>query len=154
MTPKQRLFASEYLVDLNATQAAIRAGYSKRSAYSQGQRLLKNDEVSAAITEGQIAMRQRAEVEADALLAELDRIAMANLADVLEADENGRPKVKAMDRMTRGQLATLQEFSDTDTAVGRTIKVKQHDKLRAIELALRRRGVAGGDDITIRIERE
>ena len=49
MTKTQKRFADEYLVDTNATQAAIRAGYSKRSAYSQGQRLLKNDEVSRYI---------------------------------------------------------------------------------------------------------
>src|SRR5690606_24873160 len=45
LTPKQAAFAREYLVDLNATQAAIRAGYSEKTAYSQGQRLLKNAEV-------------------------------------------------------------------------------------------------------------
>lgn len=50
-TDKQQRFIDEYLVDLNATQAAIRAGYSERTAYSQGQRLLKNVEVSARIEE-------------------------------------------------------------------------------------------------------
>ena len=51
MTKTQKRFADEYLVDTNATQAAIRAGYSKKSAYSQGQRLLKNDEVKRYIDE-------------------------------------------------------------------------------------------------------
>ena len=46
MTDKQKIFADEYLIDTNATQAAIRAGYSEKTAYSQGQRLLKNDEVA------------------------------------------------------------------------------------------------------------
>ena len=49
MNQRQQLFVNEYLVDLNCTQAAIRAGYSSRTAYSQGQRLLKNAEVSQAI---------------------------------------------------------------------------------------------------------
>lgn len=49
LTPKQSLFVKEYLVDLNATQAAIRAGYSEKTAYSQGERLLRNVEVAAAI---------------------------------------------------------------------------------------------------------
>ena len=49
MTPKQKKFADEYLVDTNATQAAIRAGYSKNTAYSQGQRLLKDVEVQQYI---------------------------------------------------------------------------------------------------------
>lgn len=51
MTKKQKRFAEEYLIDLNATQAAIRAEYNKKTAYSQGQRLLKNVEVKAYISE-------------------------------------------------------------------------------------------------------
>lgn len=58
LTARQQRFADEYLIDLNATQAAIRAGYAERSAYSQGQRLLKKDEVAAAIEE---AKRERSE---------------------------------------------------------------------------------------------
>ena len=59
LTPKQAAFVREYLVDLNATQAAIRAGYSKRTAKSQGQRLLTNVDVQRAI---QSAITKRAEV--------------------------------------------------------------------------------------------
>lgn len=51
LTAKQQMFIDEYLVDLNATQSAIRAGYSEKTAYSQGQRLLKNVKVSARIEE-------------------------------------------------------------------------------------------------------
>ena len=53
MTPKQQRFVAEYLVDLNATQAAIRAGYSARTASSQGERLLRNVEVAAALGKAQ-----------------------------------------------------------------------------------------------------
>lgn len=53
MTPKNIRFCDEYLIDLNATQAAIRAGYSKKSAYSQGERLLKKADVKAFIKEKQ-----------------------------------------------------------------------------------------------------
>ena len=51
LTPKQQRFCDEYLIDLNATQAAIRTGYSEKTAYSQGQRLLKNVEVKAYLDE-------------------------------------------------------------------------------------------------------
>lgn len=51
MTDKQRRFCDEYLIDCNATQAAIRAGYSEKTAYSVGQRLLKNAEVKTYIDE-------------------------------------------------------------------------------------------------------
>lgn len=49
MTPRQEKFCVEYLIDLNATQAAIRAGYSDKTAYSMGQRLLKNVEIQSRI---------------------------------------------------------------------------------------------------------
>lgn len=51
MTPRQEKFCVEYLIDLNATQAAIRAGYSEKTAYSMGQRLLKNVEIKSRIKE-------------------------------------------------------------------------------------------------------
>lgn len=51
LSNKQRLFVEEYIIDLNATQAAVRAGYSEKTAYSQGQRLLKNVEIQTALKE-------------------------------------------------------------------------------------------------------
>ena len=59
LTPKQDRFCREYMVDLCATQAAIRAGYSEKTAYSQGGRLLRNVEVKAAIAELQEAAAER-----------------------------------------------------------------------------------------------
>lgn len=67
LTAKQQRFCDEYLIDLNATQAAIRSGYSEKTAYSQGQRLLKNVEVKAYLD------KRMAEKE-DALVAKQDEI--------------------------------------------------------------------------------
>ncbi len=76
LTPKQARFVEEYLIDLNATQAAIRAGYSKKTAYSQGQRLLKKVEVAAYIQAAQIEVSRRAKIAVDdvvtGLLAEAE----------------------------------------------------------------------------------
>lgn len=58
LNDKQKRFANEYIIDLNATQAAIRAGYAERTAYSQGQRLLKNVEIQSYIEE-QMASHQK-----------------------------------------------------------------------------------------------
>lgn len=82
MTPKQELFIKEYLVDLNATQAAIRCGYSEKTAYSQGQRLLKDVEIGKAV---QKAMDERAEkvgISAAKVLENIERI--ATLAEAKE----------------------------------------------------------------------
>lgn len=67
LTAKQQRFCDEYLIDLNATQAAIRAGYSEKTAYSQGQRLLKNDEAKEYIDQ------RMAEKEAE-LIANQDEV--------------------------------------------------------------------------------
>jgi phage terminase small subunit len=61
LTPKQARFVQEYLIDMNATQAALRCNYSEKSAYSQGQRLLKNDKVRAAIDK----KREQQEIQSD-----------------------------------------------------------------------------------------
>ena len=68
LTDKQTAFVREYLVDLNATQAAIRAGYSERTAYSAGQRLLKNVEIQRAVAAAQVKRARRVEIEAEDVL--------------------------------------------------------------------------------------
>lgn len=72
LSPKQQRFVDEYCVDQNATQAALRAGYSEKTAYSQGQRLLKKVEIAAAIAERQGQHAERCNVTVDTLTAELD----------------------------------------------------------------------------------
>lgn len=74
LNDKQRRFAAEYIVDLNATQAAKRAGYSERTAYSQGQRLLKHAEVSALISRGAERREKRTEITADYVLGGIKSI--------------------------------------------------------------------------------
>lgn len=68
LTPKQQRFAEEYLVDLNATQAAIRAGYSKRSAGQQGEALLKKHEIQEKIQSGREKISQSTQITAEAVL--------------------------------------------------------------------------------------
>ena len=71
LTPKQERFIQEYLIDLNATQAAIRAGYSERTAYSIGQRLLKHVEVLTRIEEGKKEIAAKAELTQEWVLDRL-----------------------------------------------------------------------------------
>jgi len=81
ITNRQARFIAEYLVDFNATQAAIRAGYSEATAYSQGSRLLKNVEVSNAI-------RERV-MSADEVLLGLTDIARGDIADLMDITPSG-----------------------------------------------------------------
>ena len=68
MTPKQKRFVEEYLIDLNATQAAIRAGYSAKSAMEQGYQLLRNTSVATALSEAVQKRSERAGIDADYVL--------------------------------------------------------------------------------------
>lgn len=70
MNDKQRLFVAEFLIDLNATQAAIRAGYSAKTAEQQGCRLLRNAQVAAAIDEAKVDRAEKAKIDAAWVLNE------------------------------------------------------------------------------------
>lgn len=69
LTPKQQRFVEEYLIDLNATQAAIRAGYSERTAEQQGSRLLSNVKVAKTINDALVSRSKRTEITADYVLS-------------------------------------------------------------------------------------
>jgi phage terminase small subunit len=83
MTPKQQRFVDEYLVDLNATQAAIRAGYSERTAYSIGEENLRKPEIKAAIQKAMDARSERTAVNADYVLT--------TITDTIERCKQARP---------------------------------------------------------------
>ena len=84
LTPKQHRFVTEYLVDLNASQAALRAGYSPRTAPQQGSRLLKNVDVQAAIATQQSQQLQAVEVRIEDVLRDLKAIAHTDLQTLSE----------------------------------------------------------------------
>ena len=88
---KPQRFVDEYLVDLNATQAAIRAGYSKKTAYAQGQRLLKKVEVAAAIAAAQAKRQERVEITQDYVLEKIRETVERCSQGVPVLDMFGRP---------------------------------------------------------------
>ena len=88
-TPKQRLFALEWTKDCNATQAAIRAGYSAKGAEVQGHKLLSNAKV-LELAQGHLATRlNRAELTADRILNEMLAVATVDIGRYLDVDERG-----------------------------------------------------------------
>ena len=89
LNAKQSRFVEEYLVDCNATQAAIRAGYSADTAGQQGERLLKHVEVAAAIRAGRQRLGERTSITAARVLEEYARVAFANLGDYFRALPDG-----------------------------------------------------------------
>lgn len=87
LTPKQKRFVEEYLIDLNATQAAIRAGYSQRTANEQGARLLVNVSIAAAIEAAKEKRSERTEITQDMVLQELAKIGFSDIRKVVRWGE-------------------------------------------------------------------
>ncbi|MDH2234558.1 terminase small subunit [Delftia tsuruhatensis] len=145
LTPKQERFAAEYLIDLNATQAATRAGYSAKTAASQGERLLRNVEVAKAIQEAQAARSERTEITQDMVLRELAKIGFSDIRKVVRwgttelrttEDKDGEAvtepyhglRLVAADEIDDDTAAAIAEVSE-----GRDgLKVKFHDKKGAL----------------------
>jgi len=137
LTPKQQAFVMEYVVDLNATQAAIRAGYSAKTAAEQGYDNLRKPQIAAAIAEAQAARLKKAELTADRVLEELRRIAFydvrkhfhpgGSLKDAHEWDEENGSAIASTE-------TTRKNLDAADGVVDVVTKIKVWDKLRALEI--------------------
>lgn len=139
MSPKQQRFVQEYLVDLNATQAAIRAGYSPRTAASIGQENLIKPEIQEAIRQAQQARSARTAITADNVLRELALIAYQRAGKLYRPDGTLKPPSEwdDTDSAIIAGVETTEEFhgrGEDRELVGYTKKVKRWDKLRALEL--------------------
>lgn len=140
LTPKQARFVDEYLIDLNATQAAIRAGYSAKTAEQQGPRLLGNVGVAEAIAKRQARVAAKLEITQERVIEELAKVGFANMADYMKSGPDGDPYLD-FSQLTRDQAAALSEVTVEDFKDGRgedardvrRVKFKLADKLSALE---------------------
>lgn len=134
LNAKQQAFVTEYLIDLNATQAAIRAGYKPTWAGTNADKLLKNTKVLAAIEAGKRERIERVKVDADYVLKRLVEIDQMDVADLLDEAGNIK-KVSEWPKVWRTTLSGLDMheimFSETETIVK---KIKWPDKTRNLEL--------------------
>lgn len=133
MTRKRDRFVKEYLIDLNATQAAIRAGYSPKTANEQGARLLANVSVQEAIAKAMAERSKRTGISQDRVIQELARIAFVNPQNVINPKD---ASVKA--DATEDDLACIQsvKVKTMDGAKGKSVEreVRLNDKMKALEL--------------------
>jgi phage terminase small subunit len=130
LTPKQKRFVEEYMIDLNATQAAIRAGYKHMD---NGRQLLTKTHVLDAIRAAQAKQSARTEITADRVVKELARIAFVDTRQVFTWGPNG-VTLRDSSELTDDEAAIVSEVSETTTESGGTIKAKRFDKLKALEL--------------------
>ena len=136
LTPKQKRFVAEYLVDLNATAAAKRAGYSEKTACEQAARLLANVKVQDAVQSAMQEREKRTEITQDMVLRETAKLAFFDVRKMF--DNNGKPlDISELDDATAAALVGLnvQDVTDQDgDYVGYVKKYKMADKLKALEL--------------------
>lgn len=140
MTRKQKLFCEEYPIDLNATQAAIRAGYSPESAGSIGSELLKKPEIRARIDKMMAERSKRTGINADRVLQELGKIAFVNAADVI--DMNNATVKDGADRDDTAAIASVKvKVISGANGEGIEREIRLADKLKALELCGRHLGM-------------
>lgn len=139
ITPRQARFVQEYLLDLNGTQAAIRAGYSAKSADRIAIELLRNPEVAREISERQARREERTQIKADTVLAELLRLARVDLAQAFNENGDLKPIHEIPEDVRRAiagvEIEALFEGRGRDREqVGFVKKVRFWDKNRSLEL--------------------
>lgn len=139
LTPKQQAFVLEYLIDLNATQAAIRAGYSKRTAGQIGDENLKKPQIAQAIKVAMDSRNKRVQINADYVLNRLVEIDQLDVLDILRDDMSFKPLSewpKGWRQYLVGfDIAEMFEGSGEDRSmVGLMKKIKWPDKVKNLEL--------------------
>ena len=132
MTEKQQRFVDEYLIDLNATQAAIRAGYSVKTANEQGAQNLAKVSIQQAIAEQMADRSRRTGVNQDRIVLELARIAFAKITDIV--DSEGKIKSTATDDDLACIESVKYKGSESETSSSVEREVKLSSKLKALEL--------------------
>lgn len=146
LTAKQNLFVQEYLIDLNATQAANRAGYSARRAAEIGYQLLQKTTVQEAIQAAMEKRAERTEITADRVLREYAKIAFFDPRRLYRDDGQPVP-IADLDDETAGAIAGLEVLEEFDgagedrTQIGFTKKYKIADKVRALDSVARHLGM-------------
>ena len=148
LTAKQIRFVDEYLVDFNGTQAAIRAGYSEKTAAATAARLLRNVNIQAEISRRQKDLQRRTEVTQERVVMELARVAFADATDFVQVEtriiNRGEVKVpielavhKETAELSADQRAAIASIKQGANGV----EIKLHDKIKALELLGRHIGM-------------
>ena len=135
LTPKQQRFVEEYLIDLNATQAYIRAGYAVKNdetASVMASRLLGNDKVQTTIQEALKARQERTKIDADYVLKRLVEIDQMDVLDIMDDDGNVKP-LRDWPKIWRQYISNIETIS-MDDGEGWLKKIKWPDKVKNLEL--------------------
>lgn len=153
LTDKQAKFCEEYLIDLNATQAAIRSGYSEKTAYSIANENLRKPEILACLKKKLDKIQNETGITPKRVLEEYAKIAFYDIRKAYTVD-GAIKDVREFDDETAGVVASLETYEELQyddkegerIKVGEVKKVKLHDKLRALEALGRHLGIFEKDN--------
>lgn len=138
LTDQQRRFVEEYLVDLNATQAAIRAGYSANSAASQGERLLRKAEIRQIVENRQAEQLEKVGLTAEVTKEAIRRPLAADVRKMFDDKGNVKPIRDLGDEeaaLIAGYEVIIKNAKAGDGQTDEVLKVKLADRSRYVEMA-------------------
>ena len=162
LTPKQDMFCLEYLIDLNATQAAIRAGYSEKTAQMISSENLTKPIIQARIQELKQVRVKRATKSADDVIKELENVGFSRIGDVVEWNESGMAFIKNSAELSDDAMAAIESVQVVEEVTHVTSnkaegegdperkvvssaniksKVKLHNKMSALNLLSKHHGI-------------
>lgn len=156
LKPRQQRFCQEYLIDLNGSRAAVRAGYSEVGCATQAGRLLTNAEICSEIAKLRAAQEKRLEITADRVLKEWGKIAFATLGDYITVLGDGTAIVD-LSEMTPDQAAALGEITIDEYSEGpkekprqvKKIKIKLGDKKGALDSIAKHLGMFTNKEVDL-----
>ncbi len=151
ITDKMRQFVDEYLIDLNGTQAAIRAGYSESTAQEQSSQLLARPDIRALIEQAQKDRVDRVQINQDTTVNELKTIAFSDVADFVIVKEGGVIEQRPFNELKKEQTRCVKKIKQTvrtaqssDGAVihqTAVLELELYDKVKSLELLGRHLGI-------------
>lgn len=154
LTPRQERFVEEYLLDMNATQAAIRAGFKPKYARQYGALLTTKNVIASAIATARQKVSLELQCTADDIARELHKLGFSNMGDYMRAGRDGEPYLD-FSKLSRDQTAALSEVTVEDYVDGRgedardvkRLKFRLWDKRAALVDLSKQLGLAKPDKI-------
>jgi phage terminase small subunit len=139
LTARQRRFCEEYIIDLNATQAAIRAGFSAKTARCQASKLFANVAIEKYVADLRAKQQKRTEIDADAVLKELATLGFSKITNVLELDKYGASFKEELSEEAQRSIESISVSKtsvETDRGVSSNerLQVKMHSKISALKV--------------------
>jgi len=152
LSKKQLIFCKEYLVCMNATEAATKAGYSQKSAYSQGVRLLKDARIKQYIDKRLMDRAEKLDITPNRILEELGHIAFFNISSIF--DGMSLKEIDSLpENVTRAIGSVKSKTEKSGDGFAEVTEVKSNDKLKALEMLMKHLGMYEKDNEQLKQEK-